>query len=338
MLVNDQKPNEKRPPDVDTYSSIPTSNIRRDTSADFNLYMRSKDNKYILYRGANTTITEAHKETLNENGVKRLYIQGEDQQKYLHYVEKHMSSILSSSAPVEEKASILYQSTNQLIQDVMDKPDLGENIERVDQLVDTTINDFMDDERNLLKMIYVMAFDYTLYTHSVNVTVFGLALGRQLKLSQEDLHCLGMGLMLHDVGKIQVPPEVLFKAGPLTDDEWNVMRQHPTMGEMLLTPSGKVNQRSMNIVRGHHEKTSGKGYPDGLTIEKIDPLAKIAAIADVFDALTTERVYKDAILTFPALKIMMNEMAGSFDQDYLRKFIQMLNLAEGQDKSEKLAA
>lgn len=300
--------------------------------------MRKKNGKYILYRGTNTTITEAHKEALAENGVHQLYINGADHQKYLYYVETHMKSILSGSTPIEEKATILYQSTNQLIQDVMEKPELGENIDRVENLVDTTVSNFMHDERNLAQMIDVMAFDYTLYTHSVNVCFFGLALGRELGLSQEDLHCLGMGLMLHDVGKVQIPPEVLFKEGPLTDEEWVIMRKHPSLGETMLTPSGKVNRRSMNIVRAHHEKCGGKGYPDGLTAEAIDPLAKIAAISDVFDALTTKRVYKDAILTFPALKIMMDKMTGSFEMDYLRQFIKMLNLAGGHENLRKPAA
>ena len=319
--------NQTRSSVPEDLTPIPTGNICPDTTADFNLYIKNKAGKHLLYRGANTTMTEEHKATLEENGVQELFIAANDRKKYLRYVESNLNSIMTGPAPEAEKASIMYQSTHQLVKDVMDKPELGENIERVEALVDTTINQFMNEEHNLTNMLDVMAFDYTLYTHSINVCIFGLALGRNLGLPVDELQTLGAGLMLHDVGKTQIPGEILFKEGPLNDDEWQMMRKHPAYGKMILAPSGKVSDHSMRIVFEHHEKCAGSGYPQGLECPDIDPLAKIASIADVFDALTTKRVYKDEIMTFPALKIMLEKMSGSFEPDYLQAFIQLLSLA-----------
>jgi HD-GYP domain-containing protein (c-di-GMP phosphodiesterase class II) len=309
------------------YSPIPLTNLCADTAADFSLLLKNKDGKFLLYRNANTTLTQEHLETLLFNGVGFLYISKDDRVKYIRYVEQHLDTILSTEIPRSEKAALVYATANQLLDDVMRDPGCVSTIARVDALVDTTISQVITDKRNLIHLLEVMAFDYSTYTHSVNVGVLGLALAHHLGFACEELSQLGSGLLLHDVGKSQISRDILFKTGPLSEEEWQIVQQHPLIGQELLLPSGKVAKESMIVVTQHHEKCNGYGYPGRLREDEIHRFAKIAAIVDVFDALTTERVYKNAIETFPAIQIMMQEMNGSFCTDYLREFVQMLNLS-----------
>jgi len=126
-----------------------------------------------------------------------------------------------------------------------------------------------------------------------------LALGRNLGLSRAELKSLGAGLLLHDIGKSEIDDAILNKRGTLTEEEWNVMRSHPERGEAILSQAEGVDPLALTIVMQHHEKRSGKGYPRGLKGDEIHSYAKICALADVFDALTTQRSYKEALDSFP---------------------------------------
>ncbi len=313
------------------FTRIPMVNLCPGVVTNFNLYLKSKDDKYVLYRNADTTITDDHIQALRNNNVEFLHIAKDDRAVYVRYMEDNLLTILSASMSMTENASLVYESANQLLKDVLVDPGSGENIERVDKLIDTTISQVIFDEDNLVNMLDVMAFDYSTYTHSVNVSILGLALGHRLGFSQKELSSLGAGLLLHDVGKSQISPSILFKTGPLDEMEWQEIKKHPEMGRELLKPSGRVKNLSMGVVVQHHEKCNGAGYPYGLTEAQIHPFAKISSIVDVFDALTTQRVYKSAVNSFPAIQTMMDEMKGSFCSEYLSKFILMLSWADKND-------
>ena len=152
------------------------------------------------------------------------------------------------------------------------------------------------------------AFDSYTHRHSVQVTVLGLLIARRMwerdgwtdfrgkvrrDRIEDRLRKLGLGLLVHDVGKLAVPPEVLNKPGPLTDPEMDVMRRHPQDGVELLRPAD-ISPLAVSIVRDHHERLDGTGYPTGADAPKIGEFPRIAAVADVYDAVTSERVYKAA--------------------------------------------
>jgi putative two-component system response regulator len=130
----------------------------------------------------------------------------------------------------------------------------------------------------------------------------GVALG----LNSASIRSLHRGGFLHDVGKIAIPDHVLFKAGPLTPDEWEIMKSHAVRGERICACSPSL-APVLPIIRNHHEKFDGSGYPDGLKGEDIPLLARILQIADIYDALTTERPYKRAYSPEEALAIMREE-------------------------------
>ena len=311
--------------EANRYTSIPLSSLRMDTVTGFNLYMKVGKDKYVLYRGVDLKFTEEHKAKLHQSKVRRLYISASERSHYLRYLEGNLAGIINDSAlPDGQKAQILYDSATHMIEDVFDKPTVGENIERSHDLVDVTVRHLLKGPASLTSMLNSMSFDYRVYSHSVNVCVFGIALGRRIGLSAAELNQLGAGLLLHDVGKSVIDPAILKKEGPLTDEEWAIIKTHPERGVELLKDSNGMAPASLSVVLQHHEKCSGEGYPHGLREEEIHLYAKIAALADVFDALTTDRPYGQASDSFPAIRIMQSEMAGAFSERLLRELILMM--------------
>jgi putative two-component system response regulator len=136
----------------------------------------------------------------------------------------------------------------------------------------------------------VEARDAYTMEHTERVAQYSLAIGQTLGLSDWELDALRKGAMLHDIGKIGIPDTILHKTGPLNNDEWRRMKQHPAIG-IDITKSLQSLGEALRIIRNHHERWDGKGYPDGLVGERIPLLARITAIADAFDAMTTDRPY-----------------------------------------------
>ncbi len=156
--------------------------------------------------------------------------------------------------------------------------------------------------------------------HSERVTRVALEIGTQMGLSQTELDTLQRGGLLHDIGKIAVPPAVLDKAGRLTDDEWAVMRRHPIVGCEILSPIPAFAD-ALPIVRSHHERMDGTGYPDQLYGEEIPMLARVMAVADVFDALSSDRPYRAGMSTEVACDIIQRGSGTHFDSRIVHAFM-----------------
>lgn len=308
------------------FIEIPLSALRVDTLTEFNIYLKhSEDRAPVLYRDAHLVFGEEQRRRLADGAVAGVYVAVDDRRIYLRYLESYLADIISDpQIDSAEEGSLVYACATNLVQDVLDRPVENENIRRAQRMVASTLDHLLADQAHFPQLLERMAFDYHTYTHSVNVCVFGLALGQRLGLSRDELLLLGTGLLLHDIGKSTVDDAILNKRGRLTDEEWQVMRGHPEAGARILEDVGGVDPRAMAVVLQHHEKCSGKGYPKGLSDPDIHLYAKIGALADVFDALTTQRSYKEALDAFPAMRIMQNEMMQDFQPRLFREFIRML--------------
>ncbi len=172
----------------------------------------------------------------------------------------------------------------------------------------------------------VDAKDKYSHGHLDRVADHALMIGRRLGLDSEDLDTLRDGARLHDLGKIGIPDEVLKKDSGLTDEEWVIMRRHPEIGESIIKPVRSL-QHLCDLVRHHHEKLDGSGYPDGLKGEEISPLVRILSVADIYDALTTERPYRPKKSKQEAINILRS-MKEHIDQDIVDILLEGLETAE----------
>jgi HD-GYP domain-containing protein (c-di-GMP phosphodiesterase class II)/HAMP domain-containing protein len=156
--------------------------------------------------------------------------------------------------------------------------------------------------------------------HSERVTRIAIEIGREMQLSASALDTLERGGLLHDIGKIAVPPAVLDKAGRLTEEEWAVMRRHPVVGCEILSPIPAFAD-ALPLVRSHHERMDGTGYPDQLYGEAIPLLARVLAVADVFDALASDRPYRPGMTTEAACDIIQRGSGSHFDPSVVHAFM-----------------
>ena len=161
--------------------------------------------------------------------------------------------------------------------------------------------------------------------HCERLSECSAQLGQQIGLAEEQIIALRRAGIVHDIGKVAVPDLILCKPGPLNEGEWMIMREHPAVGEKICKPL-KSFRLVLPIIRHHHEKLDGSGYPDGLKGEEISLTARVLQIVDVFDALTTERPYRRALSPSEALEVMKNEVGkGWWDPHLFAEFCQMLN-------------
>ncbi|MCI6164397.1 MAG: HD-GYP domain-containing protein [Lachnospira sp.] len=166
--------------------------------------------------------------------------------------------------------------------------------------------------------------EYT-FKHSVDVATIAMILGKQQGLSKQQVYELGVSGLLHDVGKTRIPIEILNKPARLNDDEFAIMKQHSVYGYHMLEKKGEFNKEICYAVLQHHEKINGKGYPLGFNEKQITPYAKILSVADIYDALVTERPYKSAFSQRDAVEMIMS-MTGELDMTAMKSFLESMIL------------
>lgn len=194
------------------------------------------------------------------------------------------------------------------------------------ELVDE-INQSMERNPNALLSLARLktANEYT-YLHSVAVCMLMVALGRQLGLKGEELRQAGVAGLLHDVGKMAVPNEVLEKPGKLTDEEFSIMRSHPRRGWEILKSCYQVHESALDVCLHHHERMDGQGYPEKLKGDQLTLFARMGAVCDVYDAISSERCYKKAWSPSESIHKMASWKDGHFDETVFHAFVKTIGI------------
>ena len=315
----------------DQLTPISLQSLRIDTLLDFDLYVKV-DDEYVLYRAADMPFSEKTRRALLDNNVEYLYVSADGRLGYQKYIEIHIRDIISDDTVSEAtRTDILYDTARLLIVDLFKKPTLIGNIERGMSLVEATIMHSLRSADAFRNMLKVMAFNYTTYTHSVNVCAYTITLAQFVGIDNlDELKKLGLGALLHDVGMIKVPESILHKNGPLTAGERQLIEKHPQWGLEIILKTDMIPRESHYPIVQHHERECGSGYPHALKARDIHPYSKIVAIADVFDAMTTMRPYRAAKDSFYALKEMYDDK-DAFDKELLEQFTRMMGKQEADE-------
>ncbi len=313
--------------DGSTLIPIRVSSLRLDTITGFDVYfVADHQQPPVLYCERHIKFTESHRRRLEDSQVEYLYIDSSEAEIYRQYVEKNLPVILEdSSLAVGEKSEILYVSAQGLVKDVFANPSDINCIERSRELVENTVHFMFMDRSAFEHLLKATSYDYFTYTHSINVCVYGIALAQRVGFDEPELlKRFGNGLLLHDVGKSQIDPSILSSSNRLTQVQWELYKQHPVFGQEILAKTDGFDNTALDVVRHHHEKLSGTGYPDRLTDSAILPLTRISTISDVFDSMTTNRPYKKGCGTYEALRMMKEDLSDDLDELFLRTFIEMM--------------
>ncbi len=198
------------------------------------------------------------------------------------------------------------------------------HLDRSKQVVQSLVNSVMRNPDAITWASRLRSRDAYTAEHSLNVAILSIGFGRYLGMSALGLVELGLGAMLHDIGKLRVPLDVLNKPGQLTRDEFNLMKQHPLHGLKILSSSGALSDVVMDVAHSHHERMDGRGYPRRLPPTDISFYARLVAIADVYDALTSDRIYRDALPVMECLYKLYEWGQRDLDGKLVLKFIRSL--------------
>ncbi len=196
-----------------------------------------------------------------------------------------------------------------------------EAVTQVDNLADDLLQSAEMDDNLLLKMHQLQSYDDSTYKHCLRVAMMSVTIGKQLGLKKEKLRDLAQAALLHDIGKRMIPIEIIRKPGKLTDAEFAEIKKHPALGYRLLKEHGGYSQDVMNAVLMHQEKYDGTGYPLHFKGDKISYLARIITVADVYDALTSNRPYRQPWSVAEAEEFMMGGSYTHFDYDIILAFL-----------------
>lgn len=226
------------------------------------------------------------------------------------------------------KAAELRTKTRKYVNQLFEEVRLGYSVdtETAKAVVSELVETIAEDADTALWLTNLKNVHEYTAQHCVNVSVLSIVFGKHLGFTKEQLKLIGLGALLHDVGKMKVPPEILDKPGKLTPDEFEIIKRHPMDGFRAMEETGNVPEQALQIIRYHHERVSGRGYPDGLKGDQISTAVLMVAIADVYDAITSDRVYHSGIPAHEALKALYQIAPGEFGKKLMEEFIRCIGI------------
>jgi len=313
---------QKKTADMD---KIEVNKILGDTVVDFPVYYRGSDNaiKKLLVKG--NTVTESVLELIARKKPKNLFIKKEDRDLFKRYVQNNTPPfILNENLPLETKANMIHAHASEMLENLFKDPRCSWSFSRVKGLIEHTVNIILSDKGAIKAFTDAGSVDYTMNNHSFDVGVFAIGFGHHLGLDVTDMRRVGFAGMFHDIGKSQIDPDILNKEGPLDIEEFEIVKKHSLYSNFILKSHVERDKDILDAVKYHHEHFDGSGYPEQLKGKDIPLFAQIICIADVYDAISSKKSYRDAHNSFETLNMMKSDMGAQFDKRLLMEFIKFM--------------
>lgn len=253
--------------------------------------------------------------------LKKLYIDKLIQYKietvYISWDKENLSGV---SEMITEETKL---QTLKVIKETVNSISITKHIDlrKLETVITDIIGEFMSDKGILLNLTDIRSIDDYTFGHSVNVCILSLIMGIALNYDKESLKVLGVGALLHDIGKVQISSDILNKPGILTDMEYEEIKKHSFFGYGMVKNIEGIKKEIAWIIRDHHERYDGNGYPNGLWGQNIHVFSRIVAICDVYDALTSNRIYRSGIPPHQAIEYLIAMGNHQFDYNLVKIFL-----------------
>lgn len=241
---------------------------------------------------------------------------------YIHSDEK--KEVFESNSPIKRELKHEAILSIQRVFEMFDQTAQNINISCINQTMEVSkklVNALKNNKEAKLGIENLKVYDDYTYNHSFGVSVLSIAIGLSLGLKTNDLYELGFCALLHDIGKMSVPIEIIAKPAKLTTDEFQIVKQHPAKGAEFFLKHKLANKKICAGVLTHHEKYNGTGYPNGLMGEQIPLFGRIISVADVYDALTSVRPYRNPSSPAEAIEYIMGSCGNAFDVSIVEAFL-----------------
>jgi len=336
--------------------TISINELKPGTRAADSIYILSGSNKNMLICRKDTIIDRRMIGLLLQHGIQKLevYVNENDykNRRVMNDAEPHEIDEPVVGIYKNDEPNVIYDYAMPKIKPVLDEPlrDCAiESIRKVFTLLDTpdkesnftrvyrilrefnhilshVVAAISNDINSIIHIADLKKFDEYTYQHSLSVALLSISAGQVLGLELMELIRLCKAAILHDIGKIFITQDIVQKTERLTDEEFFEMKTHPTLGQLCLKAKGIGDVETWNAIMFHHEKVNGRGYPKGLTGDEIPLFSKIISVADVYDAVTSHRPYRESLTPTAAYDLVCAEIGSSFDYDIVRAVIKRLVL------------
>jgi HD-GYP domain-containing protein (c-di-GMP phosphodiesterase class II) len=321
--------------ETEGYSSLPLQDLIVGKEVFFDVYLKIKDKgkttpRFVKCCSRGEVYQEEWHEKLVRLQIPCFYFDLTEKEQVLQYLQKNLESMLADDTLDKmEKGSLVCDTMQMWTLNFFNSPGArtATTIKQSLQFLDVLTGVIEGDRDNLLNLMKVQSQkSLRLYTHCLNVALLGMAFTGYLGWSPEKIRAFGLGALLHDIGLVRAPQDILEKRGKLTQAERWEIRRHPIESHRLVKGFANLPMEALEMILQHHENGDGSGYPSGLRSPIIHSWARILRILDSYEAMTAARPWRAAMTPHEALEIMLKEWENSkvFDQNYLRAFIKFL--------------
>lgn len=282
---------------------------------------------FRLHRNPDGPFTSDDRQRLLKQGVQFIYIPIRAQMRFHLQAEERIEELVGDQAiKVPEKTAAVYETSVELVNDLLSSLELESKLPRVTRVSRSIANLVIENDTAFSHLFTTAKHDFYTAAHMLNVATWMVPLAYQLGYRDPNvLNQICLAGLLHDIGKVYVPRQILNKRNRLSDEDWALIQQHPILGSEDIAKHEGVDPLIQRVALEHHERTDGSGYPAGLTGEQMHPVSKICAVVDSFDAMTAYRPFKKKTLSITdAMAILTNETSQKFDPEIVRAWGSLL--------------
>jgi len=312
--------------DSNNFRPVNIEFLAKGTGDSFDIFLQSDSENFVKFASTDPKHQDKVLRLLEEGEIdQEFFIREEDLFKYYQYATQSLRSVMNDpNVPLETKTKKIYEVSQGAMKEFFSYNASSKILESSEEVMDMMEDCLSTADAGFAGISQITSKDYYTHTHSVNVGLYCMTFGTKVGLPKDDVKQLGLGGMLHDVGKSKIDTALINKNGKLNDEEFEQMKSHSPLGAEMLTGMCCYKDIVINMAGQHHEKFKGGGYPQGLSGDEISMHARICKIMDVYDALTTRRSYKKALSVMDTLTLMTKQMANDFDPNLLQLFIKVM--------------
>lgn len=308
------------------WRAISIDSISPECFPDVALYLKSCGN-YVLYKDPGRKFTVEDNRRLERSFTEFLYVRSGDMELLNDFMENSLTDMLArDDLSNAAKGKILYQTSVNCVIDMFEAPETSANLLRCRNMVQHILQHVASDPHALSAIKTVIDHNFHIFTHAVQVAALSLLVHeKDFDLAADEMIDVGLGALMHDYGMTFITSEVLEKNDALSDIEYYKIKQHTQKGYEYLKQSGNYSGVVLNIVRYHHERYDGNGYPTGIKGDDIPRSAQVAAICEVYSSLIMDRSNRKASSNTEALKVMHDEAGrGAFNPELFEQFVALI--------------
>lgn len=306
--------------------AISVSTLSPSSAIGADLYCRvGQTDEAKLYRGADYPMKPQDLNKLKSRGVTKLFIEREGRDSYQNYLRDLAAGGGSENADNAQRSAALNEVVLDVLQGSFETNDQDNTVEAASDLGGLAASLVSREDFAAGDLFRVLNHDYATFTHSANVAMYAGMLARELGFTEEDIELVVAGGLLHDLGKLEIPDQILTKPGRLDEDEFAQIKRHPAEGFRQLARREDLTFAQLMMVYQHHERLDGGGYPVGSHDQEIHPWAKLCAVVDIYEAVTSQRPYRTPMSRSDACNLIRRESGKALDPEMVECWISIIH-------------